>query len=321
VTMVWSKQATVVLALTALVVMSIVIVPVAIRSSQNNRESSLSASTDGQENEQTISRFPSYIPSSAPPTAPTSTAPPSSAPPSTAPPSSVPTIPRLGSDFPSRIPSGGGDSDESDETTIDLPSDIPSSTPSDIPSSAPSDVQTSVPTNSVQQPELKSDFPSMVPSPVPTAHLSSDYPSIVPSSWGTPAPTVNTKREVAPSSSSPSTSDPPSLVPSAQPSEFVLRRGGLSSSPSTSDPPSLVPSAQPSEYVFRRGGTIVAIAGYDYTIMATDGATGLTGPLVLGEDVTRFADVTDTNILASSGCKSGVDLLITLLTIRKNVCR
>jgi hypothetical protein len=65
----------------------------------------------------------------------------------------------------------------------------------------------------------------------------------------------------------------------------------------------------------------VALAGFDYVIMATDGATDLTGARVLGSDVTRLLDITDTATLASVGCKPGVDQLGIALSIRKTVSR
>lgn len=63
----------------------------------------------------------------------------------------------------------------------------------------------------------------------------------------------------------------------------------------------------------------MAVAGFDYVVLATDGATDLSGPLVLGEDVTRVFPITDTTRLASQGCKTGVDQLGTSLQIRRQI--
>jgi hypothetical protein len=136
---------------------------------------------------------------------------------------------------------------------------------------------------------------------------SSPSVSLVPTSSAPPSgtPTI---------SALPTVSVPPTGSPAPTSSEVP------SASPSVSDFPSLVPSALPTEYVFRRGGTIVAVAGFDYVVMATDGATDLSGPLVLGEDVTRTVSLTETTRLMSQGCKTGTDQLGTALQIRGQVC-
>jgi hypothetical protein len=348
VTMVWSKKATVLLTLTALVVMSIVIVPAVVRTKKDDRDSGFSAVTG--DNQDSFS-FPSDIPSIAPSDAPK----------------------RLGSDYPSRVPS-----EQPTRATYDIQSIPPSFSPVGVP--------TSVPADSVQQGDLGSDFPSMVPSSEPTVQIVSDYPSIVPSAWGTSKPTVNTKREVAPSdfpsrvpstepskipslapsksaapsdepsmvpstlpsdepsmvpSTAPSMSAPPSSMPSTVPSAMPSMSAPPSSEPSasmrpssvpsavpsassfptTSDFPSLVPSSVPTEFVFRKGGTIVAVALREFVIIATDANKEENGAQVFGEDVTRLHEITDTTTLASFGCKPGVDQLITSLEIRQQVRR
>jgi hypothetical protein len=177
--MVWSKKATLIVALTVMVILSVVIVPTAATGDEQTIAVSNAERTLQEIDGQTTAGLPSDIPSSTPSDVPSSVP--------------TPSVRKrvIGSDYPSLVPSGQPSGNGNEQTTTDLPA----------------------PTPSAQKRVIGSDYPSHVPSSAPMS-LGSDYPSIVPSSWGTPAPNIKnanrrtvTRSPVPPASMAPSASE------------------------------------------------------------------------------------------------------------------
>lgn len=72
-----------------------------------------------------------------------------------------------------------------------------------------------------------------------------------------------------------------------------------------------------SPYQFN-GGTVAAVAGPDYCILACDTRLSA-GFEILSRQVSKLHSLTDTCVLASSGCKTDVDQLRSVLDIRMKV--
>jgi len=67
------------------------------------------------------------------------------------------------------------------------------------------------------------------------------------------------------------------------------------------------------------GGTVAAVAGPDYCVVAADTRLS-SGYEILSRKGTKLHALTETAVLASSGCKTDVDQLRSWLDIKQKVC-
>jgi len=112
-------------------------------------------------------------------------------------------------------------------------------------------------------------------------------------------------------------------LPLMRHSEGAVVLGGEQNADAAAKPFDFPGRQQPYEHRFSpydfNGGTVAGVSGEDYLVIAADTRMS-TGYEILSRNTTKLHQLNANSIMASSGCKTDMDQLRSVLDIKMKVC-